>query len=158
MPNAQLMAALQASTKALREMARDDATYDFVYAHRNMFVSNRESFKAAVSACQERSGRELLDRLDLQEIHIEKVTEAELLHSCYYFVDSPLYKRFIQHVSRHSGTGTAIFVINKRGIVVTNKYNLDSYVRVKHVLGSTGKLPDIMWAPVEDLKGFTFYN
>lgn len=158
MPNAQLMAALHASTKALREMARDDATYDFVYAHRNMFVSNRESFKAAVSTCQERSGRELLDRLDLQEIHIEKVTEAELLHSCYYFVDSPLYKRFIQHVSKHGGTGTAIFVVSKRGIVVTNKYNLDAYVRVKHILGSTGKLPDIMWAPVEDLKGFTFYN
>ena len=145
MPNAQLMAALHASTKALREMARDDATYDFVYAHRNMFVSNRETFKAAVAACQERSGRELLDRLDLQEIGIEKVTEAELLHSCYYFVDSPLYKRFIQYVS-------------KRGIVVTNKYNLDAYVRVKHILGSTGKLPDIMWAPIEDLKGFTFYN
>lgn len=158
MPNAQLMAALHASTKALREMARDDATYDFVYAHRNMFVSNRESFKAAVSACQERSGRELLDRLDLQEIHIEKVTEAELLHSCYYFVDSPLYKRFIQHVSKHGGTGTAIFVVSKRGIVVTNKYNLDAYVRVKHILGSTGKLPDIMWAPIEELKGFTFYN
>lgn len=158
MPNAQLMAALQASTKALREMARDDATYDFVYAHKNMFVSNRETFKAAVAACQERSGRELLDRLDLQEICIEKVTEAELLHSCYYFVDSPLYKRFIQHVSKHGGIGTAIFVVNKRGIVVTNKYNLDSYVRVKHALGSTGKLPDIMWAPVEDLKSFTFYN
>ena len=158
MPNAQLMAALQASTKALREMARDDATYDFVYAHRNMFVSNRETFKAAVAACQERSGRELLDRLDLQEIHIEKVTEAELLHSCYYFVDSPLYKRFIQHVSKHGGTGTAIFVVSKRGIVVTNKYTLDAYVRVKHILGSTGRLPDIMWAPIEDLKGFTFYN
>lgn len=158
MPNAQLMAALHASTKALREMARDDATYDFVYAHKNMFVSNRETFKAAVAACQERSGRELLDRLDLQEICIEKVTEAELLHSCYYFVDSPLYKRFIQNVSKHGGTGTAIFVVNKRGIVVTNKYSLDAYVRVKHVLGSIGKLPDIMWAPVEDLKGFTFYN
>lgn len=158
MPNAQLMAALHASTKALREMARDDATYDFVYAHRNMFVSNRETFKAAVSACQERSGRELLDRLDLQEICIEKVTEAELLHSCYYFVDSPLYKRFIQHISKHGGTGTAIFVVSKRGIVVTNKYNLDAYVRVKHILGSTGKLPGIMWAPIEDLKGFTFYN
>ena len=158
MPNAQLMAALHASTKALREMARDDATYDFVYAHKNMFVSNRETFKAAVAACQERSGRELLDRLDLQEINIEKVTEAELLHSCYYFVDSPLYKRFIQHVNKHGGIGTAIFVVNKRGIVVTNKYNLDAYVRVKHVLGSTGKLPGIMWAPVEDLKGFTFYN
>lgn len=49
-----------------------------------MFVSNREAFKAAVAACQERSGRELLDRLDLQEIGIEKVTEAELLHSCYH--------------------------------------------------------------------------
>ena len=158
MPNAQLMAALHASTKALREMARDDATYDFVYAHRNMFVSNRETFKAAVSACQERSGRELLDRVDLQEICIEKVTEAELLHSCYYFVDSPLYKRFIQHISKHGGTGTAIFVVSKRGIVVTNKYNLDAYVRVKHILGSTGKLPGIMWAPIEDLKGFTFYN
>lgn len=158
MPNAQLMAALHASTKALREMARDDATYDFVYAHKNMFVSNREAFKAAVAACQERSGRELLDRLDLQEIGIEKVTEAELLHSCYHFVDSPLYRRFIQLVSRHGGIGTAIFVVNKRGIVVTNKYSLDAYVRVKHVLGSTGKLPDIMWAPVEDLKGFTFYN
>lgn len=34
MPNAQLMAALHASTQALREMARDDATYDFVYAHK----------------------------------------------------------------------------------------------------------------------------
>ena len=105
MPNAQLMAALHASTKALREMARDDATYDFVYAHKNMFVSNRETFKAAVAACQERSGRELLDRLDLYEIYIEKVTEAELLHSCYYFVDSPLYKRFIQLVSKHGGIG-----------------------------------------------------
>ena len=83
MPNAQFMAALHASTKALREMARDDATYDFVYAHKNMFVGNREAFKAAVAACQERSGRELLDKLDPQEICIEKVTEAELLHSCY---------------------------------------------------------------------------
>lgn len=129
-----------------------------MYAHKNMFVGNREAFKSAVAACQERSGRELLDKLDLQEICIEKVTEAELLHSCYYFVDSPLYKRFIQHVSKHGGIGTAIFVVNKRGIVVTNTYSLDAYVRVKHVLGSTGKLPGIMWAPVEDLKGFTFYN
>ena len=159
MPDMRLLAALNASTKALEKENKEEAELGFIVKHRKMFCDSNSVFYDTMNALSRRSGDALLAALGYSNMFIRKVLDRELLAACYSLRDSALFKTFVNMSTKYGKQLTVIFVAGKRAIVVSNVYSLVNSAGVMHTIASNDdNVPSLQWAAIVDMKGYTFYG
>ena len=151
--NTKLMQALNTEAKHNKQDQIVKIERDFICRNWSMFGSDKWAIIGAMKTDPEANGDDLIELMGLTNVHIRKVALSELLSFCYR--KNKLFNLYIEEAIREKPC-TYFFVAGKTAIVITNKTVLKPYKQFMHKL-EVESSPDIYWAAVDDVKGFTVY-
>ena len=156
MISSQLLKATRTELKTLDSDRGNQVEKDFILSNWQFFAEDKGAVKGALFQ-HPKTGNELLQTLGIQNVTIHKVTKEALVKSVLKMEGSEIFNAFMEDVKVFKEL-TAIFIVSKRALMMSNNQVFNVPGKFMHKLESTGNLPDIYWQWAENLAGkVSFY-